>query len=227
MPEKVPDRSPIFIPDEANVLGKQLKPVAAIFRTLAAKEDKGQNCFYQVMVDSLTVVHRTDDLGEFWELLNYFDSGVQKLEILCYMGRSYRNTRHTIEFPKVKPIQPVVESVDEEAIDKRVQDEVERWKTELQLESLQLENDRLRGKVKDQAKLIKALKAELKEVRSKAFDRDNVAVAAIFNHLITKYPAIQEQFPILKQVKGMIGIPPDEPTESESPATEPETPSEP
>jgi hypothetical protein len=226
MPEKVPNHFTNIIPDEAKVLGNQLNSVAAIFRTLIAKDSKGQHCFFQVLVDSLSVVHRTDNLNEFWEFLGYFDSGVHQLEILCYMGRSYRNTRHTIEFAKAKPIQPLNEPVDEEAIDKRVQDEVERWKTEIQLESMQLENDRLRAKTSDQAKQIKALKAELKEVRSKTFDRDNVAIAAVFNLLITRYPEIEKQFPILKQVKGMIGIQPEEPAESESLPAKPETPSE-
>lgn len=226
MSKMEPNHPDIEVPPQVNVLGKNQGGVEAVFKSLLSKRDKGRHCFFQILVDSLVVVPRTDNLEEFWELLEYMDSRVEKVEILVFMGQSYRNSRHTFEYPKPKEAPLVDPRLSEEEIEKRVREEADRWKSALQIESLEAENKRLTAKVKDQSRKIKELKAELKDMSSKTFDRDNVAIAAVLNHLIVRYPAIQEQFPILKQVKGLLGLQPDPPEQEPEAAQDAETKTE-
>lgn len=180
---------------------RQQRKLESIYRSLENRNEKGNFCFSQVVVDGLTVTPRTDNLEYFWEFMDYLNPDSQNVEILCFMGQSYRNTRHHIPLDSPKP-----EMLSQEEIDRRVQEEVQKWIKDKEFEKTVKERDKLKAKVKRLEKENKQLKKEVRELRNTNFDRDNLAVAQVLKQLIIAYPKIVKQFPALKEFNGLFGL---------------------
>ena len=82
------------------ILAQHRSRIEAIYQSLRKKEDQGHHCFYQRQIDYLTIIPRTEQLDEFGSFLDFLDPGENKLEIMCYMGQRFRNTRHHFELKK-------------------------------------------------------------------------------------------------------------------------------
>ena len=193
-------------------LARQQRKLESIFRSLENRKAKGNHSYYQVVVDGLTVTPRTDNLEYFWEFKDYLNPDSENLEILCFMGQSYRNTRHHV--PLGGP--PPQEKLDQEEIDRIVEERVQQWIKEKEFEKTVKERDKLKAKVKKLEKENKELKDEVWELRNTNFDRDNLAVAQVLKQLILVYPQLLEKFPKLKEFHGLFGLEIPEKEESES-----------
>lgn len=66
--------------------------------------EKGQPCLYEIFVDSLKVVRKTDDCSDFDNYERYMHEDTEKVRIVIYSGQSNRNEQY-IFYVQNKPKQ--------------------------------------------------------------------------------------------------------------------------
>ena len=194
-------------------LGKNKPKIEAIYTSLVNKQDKNLFHFYQMVLDEVIILPRTNNLSDYWGFLDFLDpSAPQKLEIASYIGQSYRSNRHRFALGK-----PLPEVLSKEEFDRRVQEEFNKWVKDQELDKTIKQNKSLKAKVKKQAKEIEALLEENERLRASNFDRDNLAVAKVINQLVIHAPHLVEKFPQLKEFSGLFGLEIPEKTEGSPP----------
>ena len=200
-PKESPENSENSLSIRESLLSTKQNKVESILKSLENRREKGLECFFQVVVDSVTVTPRTDNLDYFWEFLEYLNPESETLEILCYKGLSYRNTRHHIPLD-----QPIEDKMSREEFDRKVEEKVKKWKKEQKFEMTLKENTKLKAKNKRLKKENQELRGAVEYLRNNNFDRDNLAVAQLLKELIVIYPKLLKKFPQLKAFNGLFGL---------------------
>lgn len=186
---------------EQNPLARHQARIEAIYTTLQAKQTQGKHCYFQVEIDDLAVITRTNKLDSFWDFLPFLDEFTQRLDILCFMGKSYRNTRHTFELAA-----PPAEKISQAQMDKFVRQRVEKWKQEQEHEHLMTENERLSKRVEALEAHNQELTDLVAELQQNRFNKDNLQVSQIMAFFLHNFPALAEQYPTLKQFGNILGL---------------------
>jgi polyhydroxyalkanoate synthesis regulator phasin len=72
--------------------------IELIKRNLEAHKELGQNKFYEIHVDGLRAVPRTDDITHFEDYAMYLSKDTSELKILLYQGNSFRTDKFIFTF---------------------------------------------------------------------------------------------------------------------------------
>lgn len=125
---------------------------------------KGQPIDYEVIIDGLRVVRRTND-PELFSLHEAFITGdTRTLEVLFYTGASNNNERHMFTLSD----EPKAEGLSGIEIEKHIKDQVseqvELQKKEMQHNAIQEENRELKQEVEDLEKEVERLESENKKL---------------------------------------------------------------
>lgn len=114
---------------------------------LLGKSQKGKPVDYEIRVDGLAVVSRTNDPAQFDEYKKYVIDSTNTINVILYEGQSRNNTNHMfVKYKEVKPQwQPYMDLSPEQAKDMIVAHEKRQWEND----ELKRENERLRKKLKD------------------------------------------------------------------------------
>lgn len=132
--------------------------------------------YYEIYVDNLKVVPKTNDVNEFDSYQQYITEGVRELKILIYSAaiKSHWNKSHEFYFPQPEiqtqppsapvPI-PALNGIDiEQRINEKISAERQRWEAEQMQKELE-QTKKLKGEAEEYiAKLEESLTATSKEL---------------------------------------------------------------
>ncbi len=147
---------------------------------LNSLQEKGKAKLYEIFVDNLKVVEKTDDSVEFDNYLDYMDNDTQEIKIVIYnTANSPRNDQYTFELKaklKTKDTDKQVLSAAlsgveiENRIDEKLQTERRKWEMEL----LKKENEELKVKIQDAEEFMDQLQLAYDEEKAKKQKLGNV-----------------------------------------------------
>jgi hypothetical protein len=149
---------------------------------LSSLQEKGKAKLYEIFVDNLKVVEKTDDATEFETYMDYLDNDTQEVKVVIYnSANSPRNDQYTFELkPKEKQKGKEVEKqvlpaalsgLDiENRIDEKLQIERRKWDMEL----LKKENEELKVKIQDAEEFMDQLQQAYEEEKAKKQKLGNV-----------------------------------------------------
>lgn len=110
---------------------------------LLSEAQKNVPRYYEIYIDNLKVVSKTNDVNEFDTYRNYITPGVRELKILIYSPalKSHWNKSHEFYFPSEETAQPSQTGLSGTEIDQRVSEKIsaERQKWEAELREKELE----------------------------------------------------------------------------------------
>jgi hypothetical protein len=114
---------------------------------LLGKSQKGKPVDYEIRVDGLAVVSRTNDPAQFDEYKKYVIDSTNTINVILYEGQSRNNTNHMfVKYKEVKQQwQPYMDLSPEQAKDMIIAHEKRQWEND----ELKRENERLRKKLED------------------------------------------------------------------------------
>jgi hypothetical protein len=187
-----------------------LAKVERLKHLLSSLQEKGKAKFYEIFVDNLKVVEKTEDATEFETYMDYLDNDTQEVKVVIYnSGNSPRNDQYTFELKpkekdreryKEKPLQqqaaPSLSGLDiENRIDEKLQIERRKWEMEL----LRKENEDLKVKIQDAEEFMDQLQQAYEEEKAKKQKLGNVDLGDLASvafeglirrntHLISKIP---------------------------------------
>jgi hypothetical protein len=104
-----------------------------IRRILEDQKSDGEQVFFEVFIDSLRIVRKTNDLSRFDRFKDYIDEHSRELKIIIYSSEAARNNKsHTfaIKDEKATIEKPLGEVDIDSKINQRVNLERERWDAE-------------------------------------------------------------------------------------------------
>lgn len=140
-------------------------------------KEKGKAKYYEIFVDILKVVEKTDDPAEFDSYLDYMDDDTKELKIVIYnTANSPRNDQYTFQL-KANEQQPEKKQPDELSgvdistrIDEKLDVERKKWEMDL----LTKECEQLKEKVKEAEEYIEKLEQAYQEAKEQKFKVGNV-----------------------------------------------------
>lgn len=137
---------------------------------LLSLQEKGKAKFYEVFVDKLKVVEKTDDATEFDNYLDFLDDDTQEIKIVIYnTGNSPRNDQYTFELKTKEHKNTSKQDTElsgvelENRMGEKLQAERQKWNMEL----LQKENTELKNKIGDAEEYIEKLERAYEEEKQK------------------------------------------------------------
>lgn len=180
---------------------------------LTSLQEKGKAKFYEIFVDKLKVVEKTDDAAEFDNYLDFLDDDTLEIKIVIYnTGNSPRNDQYTFELKAKENNNSAKQKAELSGveignrIDEKLQAERRKWDMEL----LQKENAELKNKVSDAEEYIEKLERAYEEEKQKkqklggidVGDLASVALEGLIRrntHMISKIPGGEALAGIIEQ----------------------------
>ena len=180
---------------------------------LLSLQEKGKAKFYEIFVDKLKVVEKTDDATEFDNYLDFLDDDTQEIKIVIYnTGNSPRNDQYTFELKAKESKQPFKEASGLSGVElvNRVDEKLQAERRKWDMEVLQKENAELKTKIHDAEEYIEKLEQAYEEEKQKkqklggidVGDLASVALEGLIRrntHMISKIPGGEALAGIIEQ----------------------------
>lgn len=183
---------------------------------LESNAEKGKSKFYEIFVDNLKAVEKTDDIGCFDEYKMYMDENTQMIKILIYTSTENcpRNDKFifSVRNPQEEKRQEQLNGIDfQNKIDSAIQQERERT----QLIQLQKELTTTKAELKDAEEYADSLqdKLEQTQLEFKQFKEKRISlsemntgrlVGFVTNYFIKTYPSLAHKVPVLSTLSGYL-----------------------
>ena len=183
---------------------------------LESNAEKGKSKFYEIFVDNLKAVEKTDDIGCFDEYKMYMDENTQMIKILIYTSTENcpRNDKFifSVRNPQEEKRQEQLNGIDfQNKIDSAIQQERERT----QLLQLQKELTATKAELKDAEEYADSLqdKLEQTQLEFKQFKEKRISlsemntgrlVGFMTNYFIKAYPSLAQKVPVLSTLSGYL-----------------------
>jgi hypothetical protein len=183
---------------------------------LESNAEKGKSKFYEIFVDNLKAVEKTDDIGCFDEYKMYMDENTQMIKILIYTSTENcpRNDKFifSVRNPQEEKRQEQLNGIDfQNKIDSAIQQERERT----QLLQLQKELTTTKAELKDAEEYADSLqdKLEQTQLEFKQFKEKRISlsemntgrlVGFVTNYFIKTYPSLAHKVPVLSTLSGYL-----------------------
>lgn len=152
----------------------QLK-IERLKETLQKQAEAGRAPYFEIYVDGLKAVPKTNDLSQFDHHENFIMEDSEKIRILVYTSNpaSPRNDQFTYLFKKSETSQvvPVLNGIDiEKTIDEKLKQQREKWESD----QLKAELEKTKKQLKESEDYADKLEAELSALREKKSHVGNV-----------------------------------------------------
>jgi hypothetical protein len=183
---------------------------------LESSTEKGKPKFFEIFVDNLKAVDKTDDIACFDEYKMYMDENTQMIKILIYTSTENcpRNDKFifSVRNPQEEKRQEQLNGIDfQNKIDLAIQQERDRTQllqlqkeltaTKTQLEEAEEYGETLQEKYEE-------LKAEFKQFKEKRIGLSEMntgrLVGFMTNYFIKTYPSLAQKVPVLSTLSGFL-----------------------
>lgn len=172
-----------------------------IQRKLEADAARDNPTEYEVRVDQLTVIERTEDPVEIDGLGGFIDfESTQIVEIRLYQGKSYKHTSYVFTFDsKPTPTQSITLAGVDEVVSKAIAAE----RQAVAREKMQEQIDKLTQEVKDNEEYINLLEQDLETAKANKFKIGDVSVLQLAGEVLGG--VVKQNPSLLKAIPGGIG----------------------
>lgn len=171
-------------------------------QTLINSTEVGKPQDYEIRVDDMKVVPRTNDVDQFDNHEDFVLDETKKVIVLIYDGASRRNTRHTFHFKDERKPNAKDENVlNGTEVEKLVTDTLEQKERQWKYDLLEKENAQLRQEVKEADEAYDKALQVIEELKGKRKLEDvqwgellGIAGEAILRrntHMLAKVPGMQ------------------------------------
>jgi hypothetical protein len=175
---------------------------------LQSQAEKGNPRFYEIFVDNLKAVQKTNDVAEFDSYEDYMTEDTEKIRILIYSSSSTspRNDQYTYRMKKVAEVKNETSSSSlngleiEARIEEKLQGHRERWEHE----QLRKELDQTKKQLEEAESYSEKLEAELVQFRSKKLILGNVNLGELASVVVEGFVRRNPQ--ILAKIPGAEGL---------------------
>jgi hypothetical protein len=175
---------------------------------LQSQAEKGNPRFYEIFVDNLKAVQKTNDVAEFDSYEDYMTEDTDKIRILIYSSSatSPRNDQYTYRMKKVaenknEALPPTLNGLEIEArIEEKLQGHRERWEHE----QLRKELEQTKKQLEEAESYSDKLEAELLQFRSKKMHFGNVNLGELASVVVEGFVRRNPQ--ILAKIPGAEGL---------------------
>jgi ATP-dependent Lon protease len=180
---------------------------------LESSTEKGKPKFYEIFVDNLKAVDKTDDTGCFDEYKMYMDENTQMIKVLIYTSTENcpRNDKFifSVRNPQEEKRQEQLNGIDfQNKIDLAIQQERDRT----QLLQLQKELSITKSQLKEAEEYADTLQDKLEQTQSefKQFKEKRISlsemntgrlVGFMTNYFIKAYPSLAQKVPVMKNLQ--------------------------
>jgi hypothetical protein len=174
---------------------------------LQSQAEKGNPRFYEIFVDNLKAVHKTNDVADFDSYEDYMTEDTEKIRILIYSSSSTspRNDQYTYRMKKMVETKgeasPSLNGLEIEArIEEKLQGHRERWEHE----QLRKELEQTKKQLEEAENYSDKLEAELLQFRSKKMHFGNVNLGELASVVVEGFVRRNPQ--ILAKIPGAEGL---------------------
>lgn len=174
---------------------------------LGDMKNQGHTKFYEVLVDGMRVIYKTENLERFNEYLNWINNKTKSMRVMVYNTKNSHRSQ-VFEFRTENFIEGVSEKLyptrqrklSEEEIEKRVQEAVLEKQKNQAFAELHKQNKELTKRLLDAEEHIQKQESELNVFKSKKGDFDFESLLTMLALKFGDNPAVKEQLSSFESV---------------------------
>lgn len=178
---------------------------------LQTQAERSNPRYYEVFVDNLKAVHKTNDVADFDSFEDYMTEDTEKIRILIYSTNSAspRNDQYTFRLKKAEEqkqtVTPTLSGVDiENRIEEKLQTHRERWEHEALVKEL----EQTKQQLKESEEYAEKLETELNQFRNKKLHWGNVNLgelaSVVVEGIVRRNPQMVAKLPGGEALAGII-----------------------
>jgi hypothetical protein len=175
-------------------------------------KEKGKPKPYEIFIDALKVVDKTEDPAEFDGYLDFMDDDAKELRILIYNSNaSPRNDKHIFDLkPKEteRRSEEKGETLSGTEIDQRISNSLEAERKKWELQQLQQDYEKTKGELKEAEEYIEKLETALQEEKTNKFKLGKINVGELasvaLEGFIRRNPKMLSKLPGGEALAGVI-----------------------
>lgn len=178
---------------------------------LQTQAERNNPRYYEIFVDNLKAVHRTNDVADFDSFEDYMTEDTEKIRILIYSTNSTspRNDQYTFRLKKTEEqkqvLAPTLSGVEiESRMDEKLQTHRERWEHEALVKEL----EQTKLQLKESEEYAEKLEAELNVFRNKKLHWGNVNLgelaSVVVEGIVRRNPQMVAKLPGGETLAGII-----------------------
>lgn len=179
---------------------------------LQTQVDRGAARYFEIFVDNLKAVHKTNDINEFDSFEDYMTEDTERIRILVYTSNptSPRNDQYVYKMKKSEEQKVIVQAPAlsgieiESRIEEKLQTHRDRWEHEALLKEL----EQTKQQLKESEEYAEKLVAELNIFRSKKLHWGNVNLgelaSVVVEGIVRRNPQMVAKLPGGETLAGII-----------------------
>jgi hypothetical protein len=182
--------------------------------SLQTQADKGAPRYYEIFVDNLKAVHKTNDITEFDSYENYMSEDTERVRVLIYSTNaiSPRNDQYTYKLKKAEePKQATVQvsqGLSGVEIEQRIEDKIERYKEKAECDQVKKELEQTKIQLKEAEEYSEKIEAELTQYKGKKLLWGNVNLgelaSVVVEGMVRRNPQLLAKIPGGEALAGII-----------------------
>lgn len=175
--------------------------ISLLRQFLINNAQNGNPADYEIFVDELKVVGRTNDPHQFDNYEDFLTGETRDVTVVRYDGKSRRNTRHIFSFKEeTKQENNPLSGID---IDKMVEEKLAHHKRQWEFEQLKNKNEELVNQISEAEEFIRKQSKTIEELKEKRKfeDREFGEIASVVVENL-----VRRNTHLLKKVPGMEGL---------------------
>lgn len=178
---------------------------------LQTQTERNNARYYEIFVDNLKAVHKTNDVADFDSFEDYMTEDTEKIRILIYSTNSIspRNDQYTFRLKKIEEqkqiVAPTLSGIEiENRLDEKLQTHRERWEHEALVKEL----EQTKQQLKESEEYAEKLVAELNAFRGKKMHWGNVNLgelaSVVVEGIVRRNPQMIAKLPGGETLAGII-----------------------
>lgn len=185
--------------------------VDQIGNLLTRQQEKGNPRDYEIFVDTLKVVDRTDEAEEFDSFSDFVTGDTKSITIVMYHGQSNRNDKYIFRLKESEA------SLNGPTLDTRIDDKLAGERQKWEFELLQDEKRKLQRELKEAQEYIEELENGVDQLKSRKFHLGNINLgelgSVMLESFIRRNPHVLNNLPGGSELAGVLDSPAPEATE--------------
>ena len=177
--------------------------IDSIANLLVVNAEQDTPIDYEVFVDTLKVIPRTDDASRFESYSDFVNADTRSLTIILYNGQSNRNDKYIFRFKEDKSngLQGIGVA---DRINEKLTTERQKW----DFEQLETKNQKLKKELKEAGEYIDELEESIVKLRNRKFHLGNINLgelgSVMLEGFIRRNPQIISKLPGGEALAGVI-----------------------